>query len=114
MVHPCLCLTVSCGVCVQEVTSKGRIVEDVVQALRNEEAAKLAAQRDAQAARQRVHQLEVLPPLCCPALLWLVAVSHTYHFDGWTKACSELPLLPCILHFCSMLGQSHADRALST
>lgn len=47
--------------CVQEVASKGRMVEDVVQALRNEEAAKLAAQRDAQAARQRVHQLEVPP-----------------------------------------------------
>ena len=43
----------------QELASKGRIVEDVVGALRNEEAAKLAAQRDAQTARSQVAQLEV-------------------------------------------------------
>lgn len=43
----------------QELASKGRMVEDVVGALRNEEAAKLAAQRDAQSARTRMHQLEV-------------------------------------------------------
>ena len=43
----------------QELASKGRMVEDVVGALRNEEAAKLAAQRDAQTARTRMHQLEV-------------------------------------------------------
>ncbi len=47
---------------VQELASKGRIVDDVVGALRNEEAAKLAAQRDAQAARTRMHQLEVYQP----------------------------------------------------
>lgn len=41
------------------MASKGRMVEDVVGALRNEEAGKLAAQRDAQTARHRVHQLEV-------------------------------------------------------
>lgn len=40
------------------MASKGRIVDDVVGALRNEEAAKLAAQRDAQAARTRMHELE--------------------------------------------------------
>ena len=44
---------------VQELASKGRIVEDVIGALRHEEAAKLAAQRDAQTARTRMHQLEV-------------------------------------------------------
>ena len=47
---------------VQELASKGRIVEDVIGALRNEEAAKLAAQRDAQTARTRMHQLEVPKP----------------------------------------------------
>ena len=41
------------------MASKGRMVEDMVGALRNEEAAKLAAQRDAQTARHRVNQLEV-------------------------------------------------------
>lgn len=46
----------------QELASKGRIVEDVVGALRNEEAAKLVAQRDAQTARTRMHQLEVPIP----------------------------------------------------
>lgn len=60
-------MTVCVRVCVQEVESKGRVVEDVVAALRNEETAKLAAQRDAQTARARVHQLEVCPH--CPALL---------------------------------------------
>ena len=55
---------------VQEVASKGRIVDDVVAALRNEEAAKLAAQHHAQTARARVHQLEVCPAaLPCPACL---------------------------------------------
>lgn len=52
----------------QELESKGRIVEDVVGALRNEEAAKLAAQRDAQTSRQRVHQLEVFLLLVGPSL----------------------------------------------
>lgn len=47
------------------MASKGRTVEDVVGALRNEEAAKLAAQRDAQTARHRVNQLEVSYP-CLP------------------------------------------------
>ena len=52
---------------IQELASKGRIVEDVVGALRTEEAAKLAAQRDAQTARTRMHQLEV-PLLASPQL----------------------------------------------
>ncbi len=52
---------------VQELASKARIVEDVIGALRNEEAAKLAAQRDAQTARTRTHQLEV-PILASPQL----------------------------------------------
>ena len=52
---------------IQELASKGRIVEDVIGALRNEEAAKLAAQRDAQTARTRMHQLEV-PVLASPQL----------------------------------------------
>ena len=38
------------------------MVEEVVAALRNEETAKLAAQQDAQAARTRIHQLEVYTP----------------------------------------------------
>ncbi len=42
-------------------------MEDVIGALRNEEAAKLAAQRDAQTARTRMHQLEV-PVLASPQL----------------------------------------------
>ena len=50
------------------MASKGRIMEDVVGALRNEEAAKLAAQRDAQTARHRVNQLEVRFP-CMPVSL---------------------------------------------
>lgn len=43
----------------QELASKSCMMEDVVAALRNEEAAKLAAQHDAQAAHSRIHQLEV-------------------------------------------------------
>lgn len=54
------------------MASKGRTVEDVVGALRNEEAAKLVAQRDAQTARHRVSQLEV------GQLLWLVSVSPCF------------------------------------
>ena len=40
-------------------------MDDVVGALRNEEAAKLAAQRDAQTAKNRVHQLEVCSSSSC-------------------------------------------------
>ena len=58
----------------QELASKGRMVEDVVGALRNEEAAKLAAQRDAQSARTRMHQLEV--GTHCLSHGWLC---RTYH-----------------------------------
>ena len=63
------CIIVNCHYCcdqscgdVQELASKSRMVEEVVAALRNEEAAKLAAQQDAQAARTRIHQLEVHAP----------------------------------------------------
>ena len=93
----------------QEVASKGRIVEDVVQALRNEEAAKLAAQRDAQTARQRVHQLEVCPSFCWPASL-PTAVYLTYHPDGanpsMLRAAPCFPLPPFPYH-------SHDDTASS-
>lgn len=67
-----------CGF-MQEVASKSRMVEDVVAALRNEEAAKLAAQHDAQAARTRIHQLEVhFPPCLYQQCCVLVVPLHGY------------------------------------
>lgn len=41
------------------------MVEEVVAALRNEEAAKLAALHNVQAARSRIHQLEVRQTFAC-------------------------------------------------
>ena len=54
----------------QELESKSRMLEDVVAALRNEEAAKLAAQHDVQAARSRIHQLEVCTTFPCVKGFW--------------------------------------------
>lgn len=106
--------------CVQEVASKGRVVEDVVQALRNEEAAKLAAQRDAQAARQRVHQLEVLTPFCLLAPLWCIfpsAMHLTRQLDAVTIACSAASFSssisgPSLLHACPCNLPTHMVKEL--